>query len=129
MKHTRFVNADTVNDTDRYQWGQYRVQRYSGQRTVTRLVGYRTQRASGSGEHGGRTAVYLTPIEWNRRHLPKYAQLMRKVKRNWGSREASVDQNRSVKTRGKRYRESTGGLSQGFPHQIPTEHITLVGSI
>ena len=127
MRHTRFVPADAVNDTDQYQWGQYRTQYASnGQRVITRLAGYRTQRASGNGERGGRVPIYLTPIEWNRRHLPRYAQLMRKIRRNWGAREAFVPMNRSVKTKAKRWQASTGGLSQGFPRQIPTEHATLV---
>ena len=125
MRYTKYVKADTVNDTDTYQWGQYRVQYYAGQRIVTRLVGYRSQRASGSGERGGRAPVYLTPIEWNQRHTPRFAQLMRKIRRNWGVREARVAMNRSVKTKGKRYQRSAP--PRQFPTQIPTEHITCIG--
>jgi hypothetical protein len=124
MRHSKYVKADTVNDTDTYQWGQFKVQHYAGQRIVTRLVGYRAQRASGNGERGGRVPEYLTPIEWTRRHLPRYAQLMRKIRRNWGVREAFVPQNRSVKTKAKRYQSSAP--PRQFPTQIPTEHNTLV---
>jgi len=127
MRHTRYVKAELVNDndTDTYQWGQYKVRHYAGQRIVTRLVGYRAQRASGNGERGGRTPVYLTPVEWNQRHTPRFAQLMRKIRRNWGAREALVPMNRSVKTKAKRHQGSTP--PRQFPSQIPTEHITCIG--
>lgn len=106
MRHTRYVKAELVNDTDTYQWGQYKVRHYAGQRIVTRLVGYRAQRASGNGERGGRVPEYLTPVEWNQRYTPRFAQLMRKIRHNWGAREARVEMNRSVKTKAKRHAES-----------------------
>ena len=126
MRHTHYIAAAAAtSDSDTYQIGQIREQHYAGQRILSRLAGYRKQRASGNGERGAVVGVWLPLDTWTRRRAPEHAHLLTKIRRNLVSRASHVPMNRSVKTKAKRYQGSTP--PRQFPTQIPTENITCVG--
>ena len=126
MRHTHYIAASAATaDSDTYQIGQIRERRYAGQRILSRLAGYRRQRASGNGERGAVVGVWLPLDTWTRRRAPEHARKVVDIRRNLVSRASHLPMNRSVKTKAKRYQGSAP--PRQFPTQIPTEHITCVG--
>ena len=113
MRHTHYIAASAATaDSDTYQIGQIRERRYAGQRILSRLAGYRKQRASGNGERGAVVGVWLPLDTWTRRRAPEHAHLLVKIRRNLVSRGSYVPMNRSVKTKAKRY--TTSFAPRGF---------------
>ena len=107
MRHSRFIAADAVIDTDTHQVGQMRVYVIAGtgQRLYMRLAGYEKARAH-NGARGGTQGVWLNLNEWSRRFTPDVVWKLKRVKRNLLSVGYHVPLNRTVKTKGKRYRQS-----------------------
>ena len=100
MRHTKYVQADEVNNNDTYQWGQYRTYFHNGQKIVHRLAGYVKGKKGGSA-----TAVWLDLATWTRRYYER-PKIMKQIKRDIIVKPVIMPMDRTIKTKGKRYTTS-----------------------
>ena len=97
MRHTKYVQADEVNNNDTYQWGQYRKYMRDGVQVIERLAGY-----TKATKYAGACACWLDLGRWSRRYQES-PKMMRKIKRNVIVKPLVMPMDRTIKTKGKRY--------------------------